>query len=147
MRSISSGRSDCSVCCASLVSCLIGCDFGFFFPFCSPQRLKQASLDGFARTVSKEDARPMHEGESIPKWKFNASQALCLTRTVADWILRDGLHPSAVEGDGFIQLMKIAEPRFVVPSRTYFTQVFNCFCCFSEFLIHFCVSDRISQPV
>ena len=65
----------------------------------------------------------MQPGQTQPQWKFTASQSQLLTRAVAEVILRDGHHMSMVEGDGFIKLLRIVEPRFVLPSRTFFAQV------------------------
>jgi hypothetical protein len=74
--------------------------------------------------ISSSDARPLHDGETHPKWKFQAPQAVCLNRAVAEWIIRDTLHPAAIDGAGFTDLMKIAEPRYVLPSAQYFKTVF-----------------------
>lgn len=42
---------------------------------------------------------------------------------MAEWIIRDTLHPAAIDGAGFTALMKIAEPRYVLPSAQYFKTV------------------------
>ena len=93
-----------------------------YLPFV--QKLAQSKLNGFVRPVSSSDARPLHDGETHPKWKFQATQADCLNRAVAEWIIGDTLHPAAIDGAGFTDLMKIAEPRYVLPSSQYFKTVF-----------------------
>ena len=65
----------------------------------------------------------MQPGQTQPQWKFTASQSRLLTRAVAEVLVRDGHHISMVEGDGFRKLLRIVEPRFVLPSRTFFAQV------------------------
>lgn len=62
----------------------------------------------------------------MPIWRFNTPQHQLLTRTVVDWLLLDGHHISAVEGKGFAKMMKIAEPRFEPPSRSYIQHVCQC---------------------
>ena len=85
--------------------------------------MKQADLDGFVRTVARDNARPLHPGETMAKWKFDAHQAQALNRAVAEWIIRSGQHPSAIDGDGFDNLLQLAEPRYVVPTAQYFKDV------------------------
>ena len=87
------------------------------------QVLKQASLETFVRNVAKEDARPLQPGQSQPQWKTSARQSIVITRAIAEMIIRDGRHPYMVEGEGLKRLLKILEPRYVLPSRPYFTQV------------------------
>jgi hypothetical protein len=85
--------------------------------------MQQSRLDGFARSVSAADARPNSVLAGQPQWKFTSSQARTLTRYAANWILRDGGHTSDVEGDGIKEFVRMLEPRFVLPSRTYFSHV------------------------
>lgn len=85
--------------------------------------MKQADLDGFVRTVARDNARPLHPGETMAKWKFDAPQAQALNRAVAEWIIRSSQHPSAIDGDGFANLLRLAEPRYVVPTAQHFKDV------------------------
>ena len=73
--------------------------------------------------MTKADARAMQPGQTKAQWKFSAPQARVLTRAVAEVFIRDCLHPSMVEGAGFNKFVRIIEPRYVLPSRSYFTQV------------------------
>lgn len=85
--------------------------------------MKAYSLDGWARPIPVSKARPSSVLGGQPQWKFETLEHQRLVRAVADWVLID-CHPvSAVEGQGFLQLMRITEPRFVPPSRTYFQHV------------------------
>ena len=61
----------------------------------------------------------------LKQWRFTAAPALAITKAIADFILLDGHPASIVEGEGFQQLLKLAEPRYVCPSRTYFQHVSN----------------------
>ena len=63
----------------------------------------------------------------MPQWKFSSPQHQRLTRACCDFLVLDGQPVSAIEGQGFLQLLDLLEPRFVPPSRTYMQQV-----CFSE---------------
>ena len=38
-------------------------------------------------------------------------------------LIRDCLHPSMFEGAGFNKFVRIIEPRYILPSRSYFTHV------------------------
>jgi len=66
----------------------------------------------------------LREGETIPKWKFEATQAQAINRYVAEFVIRDGHHPSAIDGEGFTELLRHVEPRYVIPSAQYFKSVF-----------------------
>ena len=87
--------------------------------------MKVNGLDGFLRPVKKEEARPAPPDQLLKQWRFTAPPALAITKAVADFILLDGHHASIVEGEGFQQLLNLAEPRYVCPSRTYFQHVSN----------------------
>jgi hypothetical protein len=78
------------------------------------------------RPVATGDARPSSLASGMPIWRFNTPQHQLLTRTVVDWLLLDGHHIAAVEGKGFAKMMKIAEPRFEPPSRSYIQHVCQC---------------------
>ena len=100
--------------------------------------MKINGLDGFLRDVKKKEARSAPPDQLIKEWRFTAPPALAITNAVANFILLDGHPASIVEGEGFQQLLKLAEPRYVCPSRTYFQHVSNdvlsCileFCCMS----------------
>ena len=62
---------------------------------------------------------------------------------MAEWIIRDTLHPAAIDGAGFTDLMRIAEPRYVLPSAQYFKTVFLDFLFVIFFVISF-VRVRVS---
>lgn len=86
--------------------------------------MKQSSMDGFIREVPRGSARPdsLLPGR-LPQFKFNTPQHYALTRKVFNWILKDGHHFSAVEGDGFKEMIAFIEPRFIPPGRTYLQHV------------------------
>lgn len=86
------------------------------------QTLSQASLDSFLRPVAKADARAMQPGQTQPQWKITSPQSRLLIRATAEMVIRDAHHINMVEGEGFLRLFAIGEPRLVVPSRTYFAQ-------------------------
>jgi hypothetical protein len=97
-----------------------------FFADSDFQDLKYSGLDQWCRPVPSEWMRQGSDVAGQQTYKFSAPPAQRLTRAVVDWLLLDGHPVSAVEGSGFIQLLGIADPRFVVPSRPYIQQV--CFC-------------------
>ena len=71
-------------------------------------------------------ARSRGDGQSIAQWKFDAPPAKTVTKAVAEFVIRDCQHPYVVEGEGFQRLLKMVEPRYVVPSRTYILKVRTC---------------------
>jgi hypothetical protein len=83
----------------------------------------QHNLDDFVRKVDADDARPSSVLAGMPQWKFGSLASRRLNRAVADWILLDGHHVSALEGEGFKQMVNLFEPRFVPPGRTWMQQV------------------------
>ena len=85
--------------------------------------MKVNDLDGFLRPVKKEEARPAPPNQLLKQCRFTAAPELAITNAVADFIIIDGHHASIVEGEGFQQLLKLTEPRYVCPSRTYFQHV------------------------
>jgi hypothetical protein len=85
--------------------------------------MKAHGLDGWVRTVPAGQARPSSVLGGMPQYHFSSIQHKRLTRAVFDWSSIDGHSTSAVEGEGFRQLMRLADPRFVPPSRTYMQQV------------------------
>ena len=91
----------------------------------SVQKMKANGLDGFLRPVKKEESRHAHPDQLLKQWRFTAPPALAITNAIAHFILLDGHHASIVEGEGFQQLLKLTEPRYVCPSRTYFQHVSN----------------------
>jgi hypothetical protein len=95
------------------------------FPPCSVQKMQVNGLDGFLRSVKKDEARPAHPDQLLKQWRFTAPPAIAITKAVANFILLDGHHASIVEGEGFQQLPNLAEPRYLCPSRTYFQHVSN----------------------
>ena len=54
---------------------------------------------------------------AVKKFPPHSPPAFQLTDAIADFIARDLRPVSVVDGDGFLQLMQLAEPRFVVPCR------------------------------
>jgi hypothetical protein len=85
--------------------------------------MQAGGLDGWLRRVPAADARPSSLASGLPVWKFNTSQHQSLTRALVDFLLLDGHHVYAVEGSGLRKLLKLAEPRFEHPGRTYFQHV------------------------
>ena len=75
------------------------------------------------RSVSSADARPSSVIAGMPQWKFHTLQNRRCNRAVADWILMDGHNVSVVEGEGFAHMIKLFEPRFEPPSRSYLQTV------------------------
>ena len=88
----------------------------------SLQKMEQSKLDWFVRTVAKDNARPLPPGETMAKWKFEAPQALALNRAVGDCVIRSGQHHSAIDGDGFDDILKLAEPRLCKTLCTIFQE-------------------------
>jgi len=66
-------------------------------------------------------ARPAIAGAQ-PTWRHHTEQSAYFSYYMLDWILTDGHHISAVEGEGIKRLLSKAEPRFQPPSRKYFSQ-------------------------
>ena len=64
---------------------------------------EQSSLDAFVQSSTVSKLPPL------------SPRAVQLTDAVADFIARDLRPISVVDGNGFLQLMQTAEPRFVVP--------------------------------
>ena len=85
--------------------------------------MQAGGLDGYLRRIYAGDARPSSLASGMPIWKFNTSQHQALTRSLVDFLLLDGHHVYAVEGPGLRKLLKLAEPRFEPPSRTYIQHV------------------------
>ena len=79
----------------------------------SVQKMKVNGLDGFLRPVKKEEARRAPPDQLLKEWRFTAPPALAITHAVATFILLDGHPASIVEGEGFQQLLKLTEPRYV----------------------------------
>ena len=63
--------------------------------------MKQADLDGFVRTVAKDNARPLHPGETLQNGNLMHIKVQALNRAVSEWIIRSGQHPSAIDVDVF----------------------------------------------
>ena len=58
----------------------------------------------------------VHGGSwTVEKLPPNSARAKTLTEFVAEFIVRDLRPVSTVDGDGFLNLMEVAEPRYVVP--------------------------------
>ena len=85
--------------------------------------MKVNGLYGFLRPVKKEEARRAPPDQLLKEWSFTAPPPLAITHSVATFLLLDGHPASIVEGEGFQQLLKLTEPRYVCPSRTYFQHV------------------------
>ena len=62
---------------------------------------EKRSLDVFVRSVA------------VKKPPLHSDHAVQLTDAVADFIARDLRPVRVVDGDGFLQLMQIAEPRYM----------------------------------
>ena len=54
---------------------------------------------------------------AVKKFPPHSTPAVQLTDAIADFIARDIRPVSVVDGDRFLQVMQLAEPRFVVPCR------------------------------
>ena len=79
---------------------------------------------GWISSICPEERSSACSSESTAEtMRFIAPPALAITKAIADFILLDGHPASIVEGEGIQQLMKLAEPRYVCPSRTYFEHV------------------------
>ena len=79
--------------------------------------MKINGLDGFLRSLKKEETRPAPPDQLIKEWRFTAPPSLAITNAVVNFILLDGHPASIVEGEGFQQLLKLvmsvqAEPTF-----------------------------------
>ena len=67
----------------------------------------------------KVDATQMRMEEfiSVPKLPATSMRAKMLTEATADFILKDMRPVSVVDGQGFLNLMHVAKPRYTVPCR------------------------------
>ena len=109
------------------------------------QKMKVNGLDGFLRSVQKKEVRHAPPNQLLKQWRFPAPPALAITKAIANFLLLDGHPASIVEGEGFQQLMKLAEPRYVCPSRTYFQHVSNDTVLFCHvWVLYACLCRRIS---
>ena len=74
----------------------------------------------------KKEHQQLHkrdsEGQADSKLGCQPSQHRQLVQAVGNFIVEDLEPISVVEGKGFRKLMKVAEPRFNVPSWIYFSQ-------------------------
>ena len=59
----------------------------------------------------------MEDFVSVPKLSAASMRAKMLTEAVADFISKDMRPVSVVDGEGFLNLMHVAEPRYTVPCR------------------------------
>ena len=59
----------------------------------------------------------MEDFVSVPKLPTSSMRAKMLTEAVADFISKDMRPVSVVDGQGFLNLMHVAEPRYTVPCR------------------------------
>ena len=84
--------------------------------------MKAGCLDGYMRSISKDQARPSSLPHEIWTWKAGTKQHTTLQRAFLDFILIDKLPLSEVEGEGIRQLMQLLEPRFEPPGRTFVSQ-------------------------
>lgn len=71
-----------------------------------------------APTRPAADQRTLHHFEKLP---HNCERAKKITKSIACFIAKDLRPYSAVERDSFKFMIKTIEPRYVMPSRTYFT--------------------------
>ena len=77
-------------------------------PTTQSKEAKQSSL-----SASFASATPQGSGSDQHKQLVDA---------IAGFVVQDMRPLSVMEGEGFRKLMKVAEPRFKLPSRTHFTQ-------------------------
>ena len=59
----------------------------------------------------------MEDFVSVPKLPTSSMRVKMLTEAVADFISKDTRPVSVVDGQGFLNLMHVAEPRYKVPCR------------------------------
>ena len=57
--------------------------------------------------------------EKVHIWDINDARAQCMHRLVNEMIALDNQLFSVVEDPGFIRLVSMLEPRYVIPSRKY----------------------------
>ena len=60
--------------------------------------------------------------EKSRKWDINDTKALVIHRKIGEMIAIDDQPFSIVSDTGFINLVKVLEPRYNIPSRKYFTE-------------------------
>ena len=66
---------------------------------------------------------------NVEKLPYNSVRAKILTESIAEFIVRDLRPVSIVNGDGLLNLMEVAEPRYVVPCcRTIDTVIDKMYC-------------------
>ena len=59
----------------------------------------------------------MEDFVSVPKLPTSSMQVKMSTEAVADFVLKDMRPVSVVDGQGFLNLMHVVEPRYTVPCR------------------------------
>jgi hypothetical protein len=85
--------------------------------FESQKVAKQSKLTPFFKQTKIEEMLT-----SKDKWPHNHPKAKLITESIVNWMAKS-LHPySMVEEKGFVDLMKVMEPKYVVPSRTTFSR-------------------------
>ena len=60
-------------------------------------------------------------GMLAAQYPFHSTRASSITRSIANYIVGDLRPLSVVEGQGFQHMVKILDPRYSLPGRTYFT--------------------------
>ena len=69
---------------------------------------------------------------NVEKLPYNLVRAKMLTKSIDEFIVRDLRLVSIVDGDGFLNLMEVAEPRYVVLCRRTIDTVINKMYCSSK---------------
>ena len=92
-----------------------------------------ANSEAGARQVQQQTIERYSPGtRNVEKLPHNSSRAKKLTESVAEFIVRDLRPVSIVDGDGFLNLMEVAELRYVVPCRHTIDTVINKMYCSSK---------------
>ena len=92
-----------------------------------------ANSEAGARQVQQQTIERYSPGiRSVEKLPHNSARAKKLTESVAEFIVRDLRPVSIVDGDGFLNLMEVAEPRYVVSCRRTIDTVIDKMYCSSK---------------
>ena len=89
------------------------------------QQSQQQTIDRYTGSTSTSS-------RNVEKLPHNSVRAKKLTESIAEFIVRDLRPVSIVDGDGFLNLMEIAEPRYVVPCRRTIDTVIDKMYCSSK---------------
>jgi len=83
------------------------------------QRQQEKEKANKSSTVTSKQLSLEEVQEKVYIWDINDARAQRLHRLVSEMIALDNQPFSVVEDPGFIRLVRVLEPRYVIPSRKY----------------------------